>query len=379
MTIRFISLPARPAPIATTGLIGWIRLNLLSTPLNIGLTFLSLLLLYNIIPVSLNWLLFNATWSGGDSSACKITDANGNEVDAPGACWTFIRVRFLQLMFGLYYSGHTDQVWRPVLMFASLIALIIPLFINGFRHKMKLGAIIIFVFPFFAFALVHGEWLGLPVASSDQWGGFMLTFMLASVGIVAALPLGIVFALGRRSKMSIIRTISVFYIEMWRAAPLITVLFMASNLLPLFFPAEVDFDKVARAMVGITLFQSAYMAEAIRGGLQAIPRGQYEAADAMGMGYWKKNGLIILPQAMKVAIPGIVNTFIELFKDTTLVLIIGLFDMLRMAEAAARSSNWKGYELEAYVFSAAIYFTCCYGMSKYSQHIEAKLHTGHKR
>ena len=301
-------------------------------------------------------------------------------VDAPGACWTFIRVRFVQIMFGLYFGANVDQVWRPVLMFILFFACMTPLFIPTFRYKLRLSLFILFVFPFIAYALVHGAWLGLPVADTGQWGGFMLTFFLASVGIVAALPIGIVMALGRRSQtVPIIRSFCIFYIELWRASPLITILFMASVLLPLFFPAEVDFDKVVRAMIAITLFQSSYTAEAIRGGLQAIPKGQYEAADAMGMGYWKKVYFIILPQALKISIPGIVNTFIALFKDTTLVSIIGLKDFLGMAQVSARSSEWKGYDFEGYVFVAFLFYLCCSSMSRYSQALERKLHTGHKR
>lgn len=376
---NFIPIKPRPAPASTVGALGWMRANLFSSPLNIALTAAGLWVFYQLVPPALNWLFFNATISGGEVSVCKTADANGEIVDAPGACWTFIKVRFLQLMFGLYYSGNLEQVWRPILMFALFVALMIPLFVPAFRRKLLLGAFIVLGFPFVAYALVHGEWLGLPVADTDQWGGFMLTFFLAFIGIMGALPLGILFALGRRSKMPVIRAFSVFYIEMWRAAPLITVLYMASNLLPLFFPAEVDFDKVARAMIAITLFQSAYTAEAIRGGLQALDRGQFEAADALGLGYWKKSGLIVLPQALKISIPGIVNSFIALFKDTTLVLIIGLFDLLNMAETASRSPEWKGYDFEAYVFTASVFFVFCYGMSKYSQALERKLHTGHAR
>ncbi|MGI9338904.1 MAG: amino acid ABC transporter permease [Gammaproteobacteria bacterium] len=367
--------PPRPAPASTVGLLGWMRANLFSSPLNIGITFLVLWILYNLAPPALNWLVWEATIGGGTVASCK-TESGGEVVDAPGACWTFIKVRFLQLMFGLYYSGNLDQIWRPVLMFALFIALMIPLFIPAFRRKLHLGAFIVFGFPFVAYALVHGEWLGLPVADTDQWGGFMLTFFLAAVGIVGALPLGILFALGRRSNMPVIRAFSIFYIEMWRAAPLITVLYIASVILPLFFHSGVDFDKMVRAMIGIMLFQSAYTAEAIRGGLQALDRGQFEAADALGLGYWKKSGLIVMPQALKISIPGIVNSFIELFKDTTLVLIIGLFDLLNMAETASRSPQWKGYDLEAYVFVASIFFVCCFGMSRYSQSLERKLHTG---
>ena len=378
-TIEFKPRPNLPPPIATVGVIGWLRSNLLSSPLNILLTLIGLLVLYQTVPPMLQWLFFDATIHGNESGICKVTNADGDLVDAPGACWTFIKIRFLQIMFGLYYSANVDQVWRPTLMLALVAVQIGLFFVPIFRWKLQLGLFATLVYPFIGFALIHGEWLGLPVADTDQWGGFLLTFILASIGIVAALPIGILLALGRRSRLPVVRIISVTFIEFWRGTPLITILFMASVMLPLFFPSGVDFDKVARALIGITLFQSAYTAEAIRGGLQAISRGQYEAADALGISYWKKNIFIILPQALKISIPGIVNTFLELFKDTSLVAIIGLFDLLNMAQAASRSSQWKGYDLEAYVFAALIFFMCCYGMSKYSQSLERKLETEHKK
>lgn len=206
---------------------------------------------------------------------------------------------------------------------------------------------------------------------------FMLTFVLASVGIVASLPLGILLAIGRRSRLPAIRIICVTFIEAWRANPLITVLFMVANLLPLFFPSDVDLDKVGRALVAITLFQSAYTAEAVRAGLAAIPKGQFEAAHSLGVSTFTSYRLIILPQALKISIPGIVNSFIELFKDTSLVAIIGLFDFLRMAQVVLRSPEWRGFEYEAYVFTALVYWVICYGMSKYSQALEQRLHRGH--
>ena len=398
---QFVPKPSLPPPALSVGAIGWVRQNFLSSPLNIALSFIAALTLVYLLPPLVQWAALDATWGGGDSDACKTRNESGDLVDAPGACWTFVKVRFSQLMFGLYYSGHPEQLWRPILFFAltflliasmlvpvgkarrrprnAAAALLLPLIVPSLRRKLLTAGFTIFIFPFIAYALVHGEWLGLPVAETSQWGGFMLTFMLAAVGIVAALPLGILFALGRRSEMPVIRTISVVYIEFWRGTPLITILFMASVMLPLFFPAEVDFDKVARALIGITMFQSAYTAEAIRGGLQAISKGQAEAADAMGLGFWQKTGFIILPQALKISIPGIVNTFIELFKDTSLVLIIGLLDLLNMAQTASRSSEWKGYDLEAYVFAAGIYFVCCFAMSKYSQRLEAKLDTERRK
>ena len=369
MTEHHQPLPDLPPPITSNGALGWMRQHLFSSPLNIFLTLLSLYILSIIVPNIINWAFIDASWTGTDRTAC---DANPN-----GACWTFIHVRLNQILFGLYYGQHPDQIWRPITAFAILAGLVGLLLLPRIRFKAWLGIGIVLLYPFVAFALIHGEWLGLPVARSSQWGGLMLTFILASVGIVAALPLGILLALGRRSEMPLVRAFSVTYIEFWRGTPLITVLFMASVMLPLFFPSGVEFDKVARALIGITLFQSAYTAEAIRGGLQAIPRGQYEAADALGLGYWEKTIFIILPQALKISIPGIVNTFIELFKDTSLVSIIGLLDLLNMAQTASRSLEWKGYDVEAYIFAAILFWIFCYGISRYSQHLEKTLHTGH--
>jgi general L-amino acid transport system permease protein len=201
----------------------------------------------------------------------------------------------------------------------------------------------------------------------------MLTLILATVGIVLSLPLGVLLALGRRAdNMPVVKSLCIVFIEFWRGVPLITVLFMASVMLPLFLPEGVNFDKLLRAVIGIVLFQSAYMAEVVRGGLQAIDKGQYEAAEALGFGYWKSTRLIILPQALKLVIPGIVNTFIGLFKDTTLVLIIGLFDLLAVVQAAFADAHWLAYAVEGYVFVAVVYWVFCFGMSRYSQHLEAR-------
>ena len=364
--LKFELKPDLPPPRMTTGVLGWMRANLFSSLFNTVLTLLMLWLLWKIIPPLLEWFFFNATFGGSDRSGCEMQSAEGEIVDRPGACWTFIKVRFLQIMFGLFYGANPDQVWRPTLML-TLVAIQIGLLLwPAFRWKPQLAMFVIFVFPFAGYALIHGEWLGLPVAETSLWGGFMLTFVLAAIGIVGALPLGIMLALGRTSDLPFVRAICIVFIETIRGVPLITLLFMASNMLPLFFAAEIDFDKIARALIAITLFQAAYTAEAIRGGLQSIPQGQFEAADAMGLGYWKKTLFVILPQALKISIPGTVNTFIALFKDTTLVSIIGLFDLLGISQAAARSSQWKGYDFEGYVFAASLYFMFCYGMSRYS-------------
>lgn len=356
----------------------WVRANLLATPGNVVMTLLAIYFLYSAGIPLFRWIFIDSTWTGTDVSGCKITNATGDLVDAPGACWTFVKVRLNQMLFGLWYSSRTEEIWRPVLAFLTVAGTLVLLATQwlGPNRTWKVGLASIVVLPFFVFALLHGGWLGLEVARTSDWGGLTLTLVLALTGIIAALPIGILLALGRRSEMPVVRISSIVWIEFFRGSPLITFLFIASVLLPLFFPSEVNFDKVVRALVAITLFQSAYTAEAVRGGLQALPRGQSEAAGALGMGYWTMNSLVVLPQALKISIPAIVNTFLELFKDTSLVLIIGLLDLLNAAQTASRSSEWKGYDIEAYFFSALIYFVFCFGLSRYSQRLERNLDTG---
>ncbi len=251
--------------------------------------------------------------------------------------------------------------------------------LNRATVKAWITFLLIFIYPFIAYFLWVGDGFGLEYVETARWGGLFLTLVVAGTGIAASLPIGILFALGRRSDMPAIRSVSIAFIELWRGVPLITVLFMSSVMLPLFLPEGVNFDKLLRALIGVALFSAAYMAEVVRGGLQAIPKGQYEAAAAMGLGYWKMMRLVILPQALKLVIPGIVNTFIGLFKDTTLVLIIGLFDLLGIVQAATTDPKWLGMAVEGYVFTAFVFWIFCFGMSRYSMYIERKLHTGHAR
>lgn len=360
--------PDMEPPITSTGVLGWLKTNLFSSPFNSLLTLLAFYILYLYIPPLFEWAFFNAAWVGDSRAAC--------EAPGVGACWVFIDSRFSQFMYGFYPQ---DILWRPNAAGLILLALMAPLFIKSFKHKVMLGGFILIGYPVIAYFLIHGGSFGLSVVETSKWGGLMLTLILASVGIVASLPIGIVLALGRRSQMPIVRSLSVVYIELWRGVPLITVLFMSSVMLPLFLPEGTDFDKLMRAMIGITLFQSAYMAEVVRGGLQAIPKGQYEAGEAMGLTFWKSMSLIILPQALKLVIPGIVNTFSELFKDTTLVLIIGLFDLLAIIQQANSDAAWLGFDTEGYVFAGTVFWIFCFGMSRYSIALEEKLHTGHKR
>ncbi|PSJ45733.1 amino acid ABC transporter permease [Zobellella endophytica] len=359
-------IPARDAPVASSGLLGWLRANLFSGPVNTLVTLVGAYALYLLLVPLLDWALVNADWLGDDRSACV----------SGGACWVFVTNRLQQFTYG-FYPG--DELWRINLTFALFVAQLLWLALPKLPGKMWLAAFTVLLFPFVAYALLYGGWFGLTLVPTHQWGGLTLTLILAVVGITAALPIGTLLALGRRSHMPIVRSLSVVFIEFWRGVPLITVLFMSSVMLPLFVPQELTLDKLLRAMIGIIFFQSAYIAEVVRGGLQAIPKGQYEAAEALGLGYWKMMGLIVLPQAMKLMIPGIVNTFIALFKDTSLVLIIGLFDLLAIVQAGLSDPNWLGYSTEGYVFAGLVFWVFCFGMSKYSQYLEHKLYTGHKK
>ena len=364
---NFIKIPDREPPINSIGWLAWIRHNLFGSTTNTLITVLFFYLFYLYIPPFIDWAILNANISGSDRSVC---DAN-----KAGACWTFIKVRLDQLLFGLYFATNPEETWRPIFVFALFGMLVVPLVMDSTPHKKWLLMILLTIYPVIFIAVVYGGVFGIPVSDTGQWGGLLLTFALAFVGIVLALPLGILLALGRRSEMPIVRALSITYIEFWRGTPLITILFMASVMLPLFFPSGVEFDKVVRAMIGITLFQSAYTAEAVRGGLQAIDKGQNEASMALGMGYWRRTMLIVLPQALKISIPSIVNTFIALFKDTSLVSIIGLLDLLKMSQNASRSLDWNGYDIEGYLFAGFIFWIFCFGMSSYSQKLEQKLDT----
>lgn len=360
--------PDLPPPSTSVGVIGWMRANLFSSWLNTLLTFGAVYVLYLTIPPLIEWAFVKAHWTGDSREPC--------DLEKGGACWVFVRVRFDQFMYGLYPAS---EYWRINLAGVLLLVLMVPLFIKRFPWKPALGLFLLVGYPIIAFYLFLGGVFGLEYVETSRWGGLTLTLVLSAVGMAASFPLGILLALGRRSSMPIVKSLSVVFIEFWRGVPLITVLFMSSVMLPLFLPEGTHFDKLLRAMIGIALFQSAYMAEVVRGGLQAIPSGQYEAAQALGLSYWRSMGLIILPQALKLVIPGIVNTFIALFKDTTLVLIIGLFDMLAMIQAALADPNWLGFAIEGLTFAAFVYWIFCFGMSRYSMSLERKLHTGHKR
>ena len=363
--VREENIPQAPPPLSTSGIIGWLRQNLFSSPLNAVLTILSFYLLYTVLPPLIDWVFLTSVWTGDSNQDCK-----GIE----GACWAIIPNRFGQFIYGFYPEA---QRWRVNLTFVLFCLNLLPILSDRIPGRAFAAVFIVAIFPIIGYVLMYGAF-GLPIVPTNQWGGLMLTLVLASVAILFSLPLGILLALGRRSEMPVIRTICIAFIELWRAVPLITVLFMASFMLPLFAPEGVSFNELMRALIGFTMFSSAYMAEVIRGGLQAIPKGQNEAAQALGLNYWQSMRLIILPQALKIVIPGIVNTFIGLFKDTSLVSIIGLFDLLLVAKSSVTDAKWLGLEHEAYAFVAVIYFVFCFSMSRYSLWLERKLDTGHR-
>lgn len=363
--VRQESAPELPAPSGAHGVLHWFHVNLFSSPLNIALTFLGGVFIYLIIPPLYSWGFDTAVFSAETSQACR----------GQGACWAFIDEKILQFIYGFYPEEHH---WRPTLGIAILFAILAPVLFGKRKVQTISLLLLIFVYPFLAFWLFNGGF-GLEVIETAKWGGLFLSLVISITGIIVSLPLGILLALGRQSKMPVVRLLSVVFIEVIRGVPLITILFMASQMLPLFLPEGTNFNKLLRAMVGVAIFASAYMAEVVRGGLAAVPRGQYEGSEALGLGYWQMMIFVILPQALKISIPSIVNTFIGLTKDTTLVSIIGLLDLLLITQTASRDSNWIGTEIEGYVFAALIYWIICFGMSRYSIYLENKLHTGHKR
>jgi general L-amino acid transport system permease protein len=368
--------PDLPPPSMSVGPVHWIKVNLFSSPLNTVLTLLGAYIVVTTVPAIIEWAFVKAVWSSGGlegSQACR--NENGGPIH-DGACWFYIQEWFKFLMKGRYPDEEVRRLlWGGGLGLAGLAWLLLP----KLPFKKWVAVAMLTAWPVACFFLFTGGVFGLVPVETPLWGGLFLTLVIAIVGIVGSLPIGIVLALGRRSEMPIVRILCIVFIEFWRGVPLITVLFMSSVMFPLFMPEGVNFDKLIRALVGVMFFSAAYMAEVVRGGLQAIPKGQYEGAAALGLNYWKSMRLIIMPQALKLVIPGIVNTFIGLFKDTTLVLIIGLIDFLGSVQASFTNPEWGGFHITAYVFVAGVFWIFCFSMSRYSIHLEEKLHTGHKR
>ncbi|MCE8547505.1 amino acid ABC transporter permease [Ruegeria pomeroyi] len=431
--VRTEMLPEREPPASTTGALGWARANLFSNWFNSILTLASLYAIYAILSAILPWV-FSPTWNGTSLNNCReILTAAGSVGDhgTSGACWGVIRERWIQLLFGFYPS---ELYWRPILAFVLLAVALAPvLFADKVPSKMLIfSGLYPFIFPwllwggtiwgpvaalggfvigwvvysaasktmsslmgillgaaaalvwwfvlsgYFVGALDSILPIGIEAVESRKFGGFMLSITIGVVAIACSLPLGIVLALGRQSDLMIVKYICVGFIEFIRGVPLITLLFVASTLLNIFMPPGTNFDIILRVLIMVTLFAAAYMAEVIRGGLAALPKGQYEGADSLGLNYWQAQRLIIMPQALKISIPGIVSTFIGVFKDTTLVSIIGLLDPLGLSNAIRADANWNGVVWELYGFIALLFFVFCFGMSRYSMYLERKLHTGHR-
>ncbi|WP_075288840.1 amino acid ABC transporter permease [Pararhizobium arenae] len=370
--------PTSP-PISESGAFFWLKQNLFATPKDTVLTLIGLLALGWFLPPMINWLFIDAAWTGGGRGVCATVAQGGSQPEGwSGACWAFVGAKLDQFAFGRY---PVDERWRPMLVAVLFVLLLAPMLIPKVPYK-GINAILLFlVLPVVSFFLLVGGVFGLEHVETALWGGLMVTLILSFVGIVVSLPLGILLALGRRSKMPVIRILCTAFIEIVRGIPLITVLFMASVMLPLFMPPGMTVDKFLRALIGVSLFASAYMAEVVRGGLQAIPKGQSEGADSLGLSYWQKMRLIVLPQALKLVIPGIVNTFIGMFKDTSLVSIISMFDLLGIVRLNFSDANWASpvTPLTGLVFAGFIFWLFCFGMSRYSGFMERVLDRGHKQ
>lgn len=349
-------------PITNVGVIGWLKTNLFSTWYNSLLTVAISAMMVWLIPPLVRWAFIDSLW---DSSAAACRDIDG-------ACWSVIPQNIKFIFLGFFPAG---QEWRPILAMALLLGLVI--YSKNRSHWKKSLAWMWLVNIIIMGMLMHGGLFGMPVVETAQWSGLPLTLLLSFFGMVAAYPLGVLLALGRRSKMPAIRTLCVVYIEMIRGVPLISLLFMSSVMFPLFLPEGVTIDKVLRALIAIIMFTAAYIAEVVRGGLQAMPKGQYEAADSLGLNYNQTMRLIILPQALKIVIPPTVGILLSAFKDTSLVVIIALYDVLKTTMVTLSNPNWTGYSTEAYIFLAILYFAFCYAMSSYSRKLEKDLHTGH--
>jgi general L-amino acid transport system permease protein len=348
-------------PVTSVGVIGWIRYNLFKGWFNSLLTIITIYCLWVIVPPLIRWAFIDSLWVS-TGAECQQSD---------GACWSIIPANIRFIIFGFFPY---DQQWRPLVAMVLLIGL---LFYSRNRNHWKKSLLYAWLIGLFVMGLLmKGGLFGLSPVESTKWGGLPLTLMLSVFGLTAAYPLGVVMALGRRSKMQAIKTLCILYIELIRGVPLISLLFMSSVVFPLFLPEGVTINNILRAQVAIILFTAAYIAEVVRGGLQAIPRGQYEAADSIGLSYYLTMRLVILPQALKIVIPPSVQQLISAFKDTSLVVIIALFDVLRTTQTVLSNPKWMGFSAEAYIFVALIYFLCCFFMSNYSRRLERELETG---
>ena len=348
-------------PVTRIGVIGWVRANLFSSVFNSFLTVVTIYVLWKIVPGLIRWAFIDSSWTT-TGAECRV---------AGGACWSIVTKNLRFIIFGFFPY---EWQWRPLLAMIILFTLLI--FSRNRRYWKKWLGYLWLVGLFVMGLLLKGGLFGLPSVESTKWSGLPLTLLLSVFGLTAAYPLGVLLALGRQSRMPAIKSLSVVYIETIRGVPLISLLFMSSVMFPLFLPEGITINNILRAQVAIILFTAAYIAEVVRGGLQAISRGQYEAAESLGLNYYQKMRLIILPQALKIVIPPSVGILISAFKDTSLVVIIGLYDLLKTTQATLSDPRWMGFSVEAYIFIALIYFTGCFSMSSYSRRLERELYRG---
>ncbi len=366
--LRDAPVPSEPPPAFVQGPLAWIRANLFPSPVSALLTVLSVAFLLWMLPGLLRFLVLDAVWHADNGDICR--------AHPDGACWPFLVHKFGYFRYGPYPES---EHWRVDLTEALGGILLVWLLWRRLPRRNVAAALFFLAYPGVGFFLLYGgRWLGLPVVETHLWGGILVTLLVSLVGIVFSLPLGVLLALGRRSTLPVVQAASTAFIEFVRGVPFITVLFMANFMLPMFLPSEWTPDRFLRPLVGTALFAAAYMAEVVRGGLQAMPKGQFEGAAAVGLGYWPTMRLIILPQALTLVIPGIVSSFISLFKDTTLVSIVGIYDLLRTIESARIDPNWAAptTSTTGYLFAAAFFWVFCFGMSRYSLGVERRLSAG---
>ena len=369
--IRRALVEPEPPPVASTDALRTTRARLFGGAFNTTLTLVSAVIIVSLLWPTVKFLFIDAVWIGSSRVDC-LPETVGREV---GACWPFVKAKFAQFMYGFYPES---EQWRVNVTYALGAIMLVPLLIPSAPFK-GVNALAFFgVFPVLAFFLLTGGVLGLPHVETRLWGGLLVTLVISFTGIILSLPLGILLALGRRSDFPIVRTFCIIFIEFWRGVPLITVLFFATYMLPFFLPTDWRIDGLTRVLIGVVLFAGAYMAEVVRGGLQAIPRGQFEGAMALGLGYWRMMGLVILPQALRLVIPGLVNSFIALFKDTTLVMIVAIFDLLGQLRAAFADPTWATPVtlFTGFAFAGIIYFVVSFGMSRYALFVERRLSIG---
>lgn len=362
--------PLKP-PRSLVGTPAWLGQKMFGSVFNTIATLLSAVILAALIWPTIRFMFIDSVWYGSSRVDC-LEETLKRPV---GACWPFVAAKFAQFMYGFYPA---DQVWRVNLTYVIGLALLVPLLIPRVPYK-TLNALLFFgVFPILAFYLLVGGVFELQHVETRLWGGLLVTLVITFAGIIGSVPIGILLALGRRSSLPLIRWFCIIFIEVWRGVPLITVLFFATYMLPFFLPETWKLDPLSRVLIGVVLFAGAYMAEVIRGGLQAIPRGQFEAARALGLGYWKMMGFVVLPQALKLVIPGMVNSFIALFKDTTLVLVVAIFDLLGQLRASFADPNWATPVtlFTGFAFAGMIYFAVSFAISRYALYVERRLSTG---